>query len=467
MSRLMSVDGALLVGRQLVFECVLEFLLPVGVGTERMARNCLARGVELEQLLGHVAHGLLDPGLRPLPRGAAEPVERRPRRAGVLLDQVQPLHRHEQLVFAGVAELQKLLERVADADLLQADELADAVIDVHDEVAHLQVAQIREKRLGRRAAALRGAPLFLEDVGLGVDVERRVRQAEAAGQPADRNQHRRIAGIVGALDRHREQVVLLQQLDRSLGAACRGGDEQRRLVLFALAADLGHPIRHAAAELDRRLASDVTNPLTFLERDLREVGGVGQPGVDGRPIGKQGVWRRGRDRAAIARDRFLVAAPHGLEQFLRVRVDLVAFGDDHARFLDAGKVVEERCRPIVSKHVPQRNHGELIDGVNRPLGRWIVGAQRLDRVADELEPDRLRVARRVDIENAAADREFAVLVSRVLAGKAGFDEQLAEVGRCDVLVRTQVDGCIQQTRRRADARKEGRRRRHHHPRRSA
>ena len=77
--------------------------------------------------------------------------------------------------------------------------------------------------------------------------------------------------------------------------------------------------------------------------------------------------------------------------------------------------------------------------MNRPLGRWIVGAQRLDRVADELEPDRLRVARRVDIENAAADREFAVLVSRVLAGKAGFDKQLSEVGWCDVLGRRSTD----------------------------
>ena len=34
----------------------------------------------------------------------------------------------------------------ADGDLLQADELADAVVDVHDEVADLEVAQVREER---------------------------------------------------------------------------------------------------------------------------------------------------------------------------------------------------------------------------------------------------------------------------------------------------------------------------------
>ena len=175
-------DRRLLIGRQLVLEGVLEFLLPVRVGAEGVARHRLARGVELEQLLGHVAHRLLDPGLRALPRRAAEPIERRPRRAGVLLDQIEPLDRDEQLVVAGVAQLEKFLHAVADADLLQADEHADAVVDVDDEIADLEIAQIREKRLGRRAPPLGRAPLFLEDVGFGVDLQAGVGQAEAARQ---------------------------------------------------------------------------------------------------------------------------------------------------------------------------------------------------------------------------------------------------------------------------------------------
>ena len=73
-------DGVLLVGRQLVLERVVELLLPVRVGAERVARHGLARGVELEQLLGHVAHRLLDARLGFLPGRAAEPVERRARR---------------------------------------------------------------------------------------------------------------------------------------------------------------------------------------------------------------------------------------------------------------------------------------------------------------------------------------------------------------------------------------------------
>ena len=159
MSRLMSAIGRLLVGRQVVLEGVLELLLPVRVGAERVAGHGLARGVELEQLLGHVAHGLLDAGLRALPRRAAEPIERRLAGAGVLLDEVEPLDRDEQLVVAGVAQLEELLLAVADADLLQADEDADAVVDVDDEVADLEIAQIRQERLGRRSAGVpaRGA----------------------------------------------------------------------------------------------------------------------------------------------------------------------------------------------------------------------------------------------------------------------------------------------------------------------
>ena len=195
--------------------------------------------------------------LRALPRRAAEAIDRRPRRAGVLLDQVEPLDRHEQLVLAGVAQLEELLHAVADADLLQADEHADAVVDVDDEVADLEVAQVGEKRLRRRAAPLGRAPLLLEDVGLGVDLQARVRQAEAARQRADGDEHRGVARVLGALDRDGEDVVLLQQLDRALGAARRRRDEQHRLALVAQAADLGDPVGDAPLELDRRLAADL------------------------------------------------------------------------------------------------------------------------------------------------------------------------------------------------------------------
>ena len=145
------------------------------VGAEGVARHRLARGVELEQLLGHVAHGLLDLGLRLLPGRAAEAIERRLRAAGVFLDQVEALDGHEQLGVAVIAQLEELLDDVAagDGDLLEADELADAVIDVDDQIADLEIAQVGEERGGRRSllAGAGLAPLFVEDVGLGVNLE--------------------------------------------------------------------------------------------------------------------------------------------------------------------------------------------------------------------------------------------------------------------------------------------------------
>src|SRR5687768_17632200 len=102
------------------------------VWSKGVAGHCLARRIELEQLLGHVAHGLLDLGLGALPRRAAKAIERRLRPAGVFLNQVEPLDWDEQLGIGVIAELEEFLDDVAarDRDLLEADELADAVVDV-------------------------------------------------------------------------------------------------------------------------------------------------------------------------------------------------------------------------------------------------------------------------------------------------------------------------------------------------
>ena len=62
----------------------------------------LALGVELEQLRGHVAHGLLDPLLDLLPVAAAQAVDGGARALGarVLLHAVEGVDRHLELVAA-------------------------------------------------------------------------------------------------------------------------------------------------------------------------------------------------------------------------------------------------------------------------------------------------------------------------------------------------------------------------------
>ena len=99
-----------LIRRQFVRKRAFEFLLPVRVGRKGVSRNGLALRVELQQLLGHVAHRLLDARLRLLPRRPAQSIERRPRAAGVLLNQIEALDGDEQLVVAVIAQLEELLQ---------------------------------------------------------------------------------------------------------------------------------------------------------------------------------------------------------------------------------------------------------------------------------------------------------------------------------------------------------------------
>ena len=75
-----------------------------------------------------------------------------------------------------------------------------------------------------------------------------------------------------------------------------------------------------------------------------------------------------------------------------------------------------------------------------------------------------RFAGREDVEDAAADRELAVLVGRILAGEAGVDQQLGEIGRRDVLAGLEVDRGREQALRRADPRQQRRGRRDDDPR---
>ena len=77
-------------------------------------------------------------------------------------------------------------------DPLQADEHADAVIDVDDEIADLQIAEVGEERARRRLAGARGPCRSSSKTSVSAQSCRlRVRQAEAAGQVADADEHRR------------------------------------------------------------------------------------------------------------------------------------------------------------------------------------------------------------------------------------------------------------------------------------
>ena len=282
----------------------------------------------------------------------------------------------------------------ADVDPLEADEHADAVVDVDDEVADLEVAEVGEERPRRRPAALVGLPLLLEDVGLGPELEPGLGQAEAAAQMADADEHGARVRVLGALDRRGEDLVVGEQLDRALGAARRVRDEDHRVAALAAAPDLRDPVRHAPGELERRLtarcgpaagprrrapASRAPSP----PRARRSPSSQSTSSVAGR--GTRWPFARG---LVVARLRSARAACRRARGPRRARTRARSDGR-------SPEVVERRVaerserRPASPRQLLQRHDGRLVERRGRALRRGVVGADRLDRVADELEADRL------------------------------------------------------------------------------
>jgi hypothetical protein len=89
----------------------------------------------------------------------------------VALDEVEVLHRHQQLAAAAVLDLHHLALGGAERDALQPAETPHAVVDVHDVVADFEVAQVGEERIrfllaaadARRRGRLEEVPLRVRD----------------------------------------------------------------------------------------------------------------------------------------------------------------------------------------------------------------------------------------------------------------------------------------------------------------
>ena len=141
--------------------------------------------------------------------------------------------------------------------------------------------------------------------------------------------------VFRALDRNGNEVVLLKDLDRALGAAGAVGDEQHGVAAFARAAQIGDPVAGATAELDCRLTGDVTNSsgvgvLTdvfyrqlFETASGRDSGGYGLPGRKS-PVRR---WRSHVTASAGVFVAVLELLPNLQDQLL----DLFALGHEDAR----------------------------------------------------------------------------------------------------------------------------------------
>ena len=419
-------DRLRLVGRFDVLEGVLELLLPGRVLGEREPFGEAAPRVELQELVGHVAHGLAHRGLAFGPAGAAQPVERGLDAfdARVLLHEIQALDRQQQRARLGVLDLHELALLPLDRNALQSLEAADAVVRVHDGVAELQVPEVGEKRFARLAARGGRAPLLAEDLFLGVERQARLAQPESGRElRGDGDDDARVA-----LRRDVESVLegqALQLLDAARGPR---GDEDLLAGLERL------------RQVRRRLGRAPRVPGDRL-------GGQPDPasarGLEAEPVEAQ---RNGGEPLADPSDRM-----HELLGRKRVpvripvrRQALVEAGDfllDGGRLEDHGQrsggVIEparghrrDRRREHAALGLRRRTPdplGHRAPRLFRLLGRRkgrqpdflqlllralrvrVEEPQRRDRVALELDAHRQVPVRREDVEEAAAHGEVAGL----------------------------------------------------------
>ena len=462
------IDDGLLVLGLVVGEAGAELLVhAVRHGqARRLAQQ--PRGGDLDQLARHLADAVLQPRLARLPAGAAEPVELD---AGLLRavarEQLDVLDRQIELGVLGVVQLEAVVRRAARLDGLQADETADAVIDMHHEIAGIEAGDLGDEIFRPLRGAAAAHQPVAEDVLLGDD--REIVGLEAGFEPEHRERDlgsralERIR-VVGDVRQIGEPVVG-EHVAHALARAVRPHRDDDALAVFLQRVDvLGHRVE------------DVRLGLVALGR---EIAALARAGIDRRGV-RIGKRREPRQRAALeprlplvfgeiepVRRQRLVdrAGAVGVERLparlvvvgdLREALVRGVFGERLHRDRRAGQIIEQRVELGVEQRQPvlhagmaaafrdrlveriarrgaERFHialaetadrlgGELklghrheierAQGVHRALRLGIERADRLQRVAEEVEPHRIAGAGRIEIDDAAAHRVVARLAHR-------------------------------------------------------
>ena len=165
-----GIDGGKLVVGLLVGKTGAEFV--IGARPDREPRRLaqLPLGRDLDQLAGDLADAALHARLARLPIAAAQPVELDARfLRAVARQQIDVLHRQEQLGAFGVMDLETIMRRAGRLDRLQAGEAADAVVDMHHQIAGRQAGHLGDEILRPPHGAARPHQPVAENVLLADD----------------------------------------------------------------------------------------------------------------------------------------------------------------------------------------------------------------------------------------------------------------------------------------------------------
>ena len=265
------LDGLLLVRGLGEFEGGLE--LPVYRVRRRkvVARQHPAQGIKLHQFPGDLLHRLFDPPLGALPGLAPQALHPglRAFHPQVFLHQVEAVHRQVEAVAVLVFQFQKVVGLGADAELHQPPVDADAVVQVDDVIAFLEVGQGGQV-LGR-PRFLAPPPLGPEPQGLvfGEDDEPLGQQPKAPGKLAHGDFHP-AAGLPGGgeIDLHL-QFFFLQQPGQAFGPVpVKTGQDHVKAAPAPLFQAVGQG-RHQPAGLGPGLGQLLGQTVVFLHLELQ------------------------------------------------------------------------------------------------------------------------------------------------------------------------------------------------------
>ncbi len=374
-------------------------------------------------------------------------------------------------------------------------ELADAVVDVHDVVARLQVPEIGEEHVALRRLVTPCPDRlgFVEDLLPRKDPQVGRRQVEAGVHETDPEQDRvpvrNARGRLVAADKLGRDVVFAQDVADAFRAPEIREQEDELFARVAELRQVGDQVADVAVVFPRRLRRHVDRPLAVVfDAELVDVE----------------ARRALQIRLEFVRaDVDAVRGQHGLVRldavdvaFVQLRVMFAQSGiqhlqvaDDHATALE---IVEQRVVQRVDRGKQELEPGEGLalmrqrqlfaqmgherfaplpgnrlrpafqdpgaggllahrDDLNRvgrgdrALALHVEGPQRFEPIAEKLEPHRVVEVRREDVEDAAADGEFARLGDRVVFHVPGLAQELAgELGGV-VVPRLQLEAVGQET----------------------
>src|SRR6185369_7664461 len=235
--------------------------------------RCFSLRIQLQQLVGHILHGLLDASLRLGPLLRSQPRQNRPYAflRAILLNQVQSGEWNVESRTLRILQLHQFSRRaIRLRDLPQPSILTDAVLHVHHVIANRQIAKVRKKRrrlrfLFRRTTDYRIR--FIKEIARTEQHEAALRQhyslRDIRSHQRRRSQvFRKVTGLVGISSRSASRrptpqpewhVVLVKDLRHPFQLAETSSRNQHAPMLRVQLLNLFQQRRHGSMESRRRL----------------------------------------------------------------------------------------------------------------------------------------------------------------------------------------------------------------------